>query len=141
MNLTTWPGHDAMNRTVRTVLFSMYFAALSMNVNGEALSVRAPELIGDGRAYVVQSGQAITGLVVSPAGVFTIAGSLGSRDMACSLTQISGEPIEGADHPVRCYLMRRGAKWVGWIDFRGSLRKFCAADQVEALPAACRLGR
>lgn len=139
MRLTEYPGHADVNKKTRTLLLSIYFVMLSVNVNGQMLSLRAPELFGDARAYVVRSGSGLYGLIYAPGAAFTFQGSLGERDLACSITQIAGEPIDQANGPVPCYAVQRDGRWIGWIEFRGQERAFCGAASIAELPRICRL--
>ncbi len=141
MNLNDYPGHDDVNKTIRTLIMSLYFVILSVsvNVNGQMLSLRAPELFGTAPAYIVQSGNRLYGLIYMPSAAFVFDGTAGAKDISCRITQIAGEPIQQAEQPVPCYAMRRDGRWIGWIDFRGHERAFCAAPAGEQLPRVCRL--
>lgn len=139
MRLSEYPGHDDMNRSTRRIVLSIYVLVLSVSVNGRMLSLRAPELFGDARAYVAQSGRGLYGLIYAPGAAFVFRGDLGDRDLSCSITQIAGQPIDQADGPVPCYAVQRGGRWIGWIQFRGGQRAFCGAASIDELPQICRL--
>lgn len=129
-----------MRKGTRGLMLGIYVLALSVNVNGQTLAMRAPELFGDAQAVLVRSDGSLGGLIYAPGALFAFEGSIGTKDVTCTITQIGGAPIDGAERPVHCYAAIRAGKWIGWIDFRGSRRKFCAAAEVGALPASCRLG-
>lgn len=145
------PGHDDMNRKVRNAVLSLYLLTFTVNVNvgAQALAVRAPELFGDGQAITLQTDTSLVGLIFAPGTVFAIVGSTSERDVSCRIVQLAGErvrgevingqPTVGSEVPVPCYLFRRGGQWIGWIDFRGHERAFCAAPSADDLPAVCRL--
>ena len=135
----------------RTLLFAFYFLILSVEprVGSRTMAVRAPELFGDGQAALLQSDTAWIGLIHTPDALYVISGARGSQDIACRIIQIAGQrssgevingqPTQGSEVPVPCYLFRRGGKWVGWILFRGHERAFCAAESAAQLPVICRL--
>ena len=139
MNLIETPGHADVNRTLRTMLLSLYCLIFSVNINGQLLTLRAPELIGTAPAYIVRSGDRLYGLIYAPGAVFAYQGTASAKDISCGLTQIAGEPIQQAEAPVPCYAMLRDGRWIGWIDFRGHERAFCAAPAGERLPRVCKL--
>ncbi len=138
MKLLEYPGHDDVKKKTGFIL-SLYLVMLSVNLNGQMLSLRAPELLGEAPAYIVQSGDRLYGLIYAPGAAFTFEGMTSARDISCRITQIAGEPIQQAKQPVPCYAMRRDGRWIGWIDFRGHERAFCAAPLGEPLPRVCRL--
>ncbi len=149
MNLLDFSGHDDMNKRARTLILSLYAVLASVNVNGQAMIMRAPELFGDARAVVIRSDDSLFGLISSPGALFVFRGRIEGRELSCLITQIAGPRVtgeiidgkytHGSELPVPCYARFRNGRWTGWIDFRGHPRAFCAADQTARLPEICRL--
>ncbi len=141
IKIIDYPGHADVNKITRSMLLSLYFAVLSVNVNGQVMSLRAPELFGTAPAYIVRSDRTLYGLILAPGAGFTFEGTVGEKDIVCRITQIAGEPIQQAEQRVPCYAMHRGDRWIGWIDFRGHERPSCAAPTEGRLPRVCRPGK
>jgi hypothetical protein len=101
--------------------------------------LRAPELFGDGRAYVFGAGGYTVG-VVDTWGTWLLTGTTTGNETTCKLRQVGGDRIKGVvDGVVPCFMrMKRESRFTGWIDFRGHARPFCGARDSESLPRKCK---
>lgn len=102
-------------------------------------ALRTPELFGDADAIVLVTDHEIRGLIFNEYFGGILTGSIEKNEVACRITQVSGEQIHGIDRFVPCYAIIKGEKWTGWIDFRGHHRKLCGAKSIEILPMNCSL--
>lgn len=149
MNLLDFPGHDDMNKRIRNLILSIYIILFSVDINTQTLVMRAPELFGDASMYLVRSRDAMYGVISAPGALFAFNGEIEQKEITCKIIQIAGERVRGeyikgkyehgVEAPVPCYAVLRNGKWIGWIDFRGHKRAFCAADSLIQLPDVCRL--
>lgn len=129
-----------MNAVERLLAFALYSVMLSVQPPAP-MAISAPELFGDASAYVVDLGGSAFGVIFNDGYAAVITGTWYGRELTCEIRQAGGVQVVGAEAPVPCYVMRREDKWIGWIDFRGHQRKFCAGPSLDRMPATCRLGK
>ncbi len=95
--------------------------------------VSAPELFGNGTAYMIHPGNVFLGYIDAWGG-WAIT-QIGNK---CWIIQIVGDRIGGAEKPVSCFMsFQNWDRFTGWIDFRGHRRKFCGAGNARNLPMKC----